>query len=548
MPSDNRIKLHFINKNRWIQAGNCYATGSAFLNGEIYSSSRLANLLSRQETFERFGNQLRALNGFFASILTYDSHVFLAVDHVRSLPLFYGIRGERIFVSDDAFWVRDQVHDNNPDDLAVAEFLLTRSVSGNDTLSASVKQVQAGEAIALTVTSDGVRKEVDRFYIFDYGNPTQQSFSELSVKSDSCLLAAFKRLAEYANGSTIVVPSGGGLDSRLILLMLKKVGYDNILAFTYGRPSYQEVSISRKVASALGIPWQFIPYSNEDWRRWYNTNEWSEYSKFASRLSSVPHLQDWPAVWELKKQGLIPENSVFAAGQACTPSDSTHRLPVEWLSMREVNADELAGRLCEAYCTLQDWSTQETEIRRQLPLKMKSVLNPPPTLTPAQAIGLFDRWWWESSWAKFIVNSVRVYEFWGYRWWLPLWDIELVHFWRALPFDQRLGRRFEKQYVRNLETNMTGKKPIPNASAYDIAPKLVGPLDKLHLRRVASRIRARREYRTHRFAWYGLIPENLYHSSFHGKENINTYLANQTIKQIFPQWKIPERLDFLTRT
>jgi len=176
---------------------------------------------------------------------------------------------------------------------------------------------------------------------------------------------------------------------------------------------------------------------------------------------------------------------------------------------------------------------------------MMSVLNPPPTLTPDQAIGYFDRWWWESSWAKFIVNSIRVYEFWGYRWWLPLWDIDVVRFWRSLPFHQRFEKRFEKQYVRNFETSLTGKEPIPDHLTHDIAPKLVSPLSKLHLRYIASRIRARREYRTHRFAWYGLIPESQYHHSFHGRENINTYLANQTIKQVYPQWKIPERLDII---
>jgi len=557
MHDHNQVKLHFMNDVPWSQVNTGYAKGCAFSNGELFAAPVLSRLFDAQNSFADFIKLLRRLNGFFAGMRVEEHFIFLAVDHVRSLPLFYAVLGRKVFVSDDAYWVREQVHDESVDELSVAELLLTRTVSGSDTLSPLVKQVQAGEAVALTVTPEGVQKESNRFYELGYAHPSEQKFEELTDRSDAYLMAAFKRLAEYAAGSTIVVPLGGGLDSRVVVLMLKRVGYHNIVSFTYGRPGNREARISQKVASALQIPWHFVPYSNQDWHRWYNSIEWSQYSKFANGLSSTPHLQDWPAVWELKRRRLIPDDSVFVPGHrpslvlSNAPSGvraGHHKLQVERLRQQAISGDELASMICEACCTLQNWSRQSAEIHRELSLKVKNVLQPPPTLTSEQAFGYFDRWSWENNFAKFMVNSIRVYEFWGYRWWLPLWDLEFVRFWRSLPRHYRFEKRFENAYVRKLEAQTTGKLAISDSSRHNVGPIIVGILNRLHLRNMARRIRARAEYNRHHFAWYGLIPEGDYHRAFHGKEDINTYLANQIVKQTFPQWKIPEGLDIIANS
>ena len=548
MSDDSRIKLHFMNDVCWSRFRTTYAKGSVFINEQLFAASQLAEILTVHSSFEDFVSALRELNGFFAVVQITDGSVFLAVDHVRSLPLFYAVRRTEVFVSDDAHWIREQVRDEEEvDELSVAEFLLTRSVSGRDTLLRSVKQVQAGEAVALIPTSEGVRMQANRFYEFDHAQTTQP-FEELMRRSDLSLTSAFRRLTAYAAGKTIVVPLGGGLDSRLIMLMLKRTGYDKVVSFTYGRPTNQESEISRKVASELGFSWIFIPYSNDLWRDWYKSKQWSEYSRFANGLCSTPHLQDWPAVWELKRKELVPPDSIFVPGHLPAPNDVGHRLPVEWLNERNISVDEMASEICKAYCTLQDWPSHKTLVEPELIRKIESILRPPAVLTPKQAIDYFDRWSWESSWAKFMINSVRVYEFWGYRWWLPLWDLEFVHFWRNLPFELRFEKRFERIYVRKLETGTTGKPAITDTSKDNLGPALVTTLKKLHLHSSARRIRARHEYDRHHFAWYGLIPEDDYKRAFHGQENINTYLANQTIKNILPNYRIPEGLDILPQS
>jgi asparagine synthase (glutamine-hydrolysing) len=215
------------------------------------------------------------------------------------------------------------------------------------------------------------------------------------------------------------------------------------------------------------------------------------------------------------------------------------------LKTDKISADGLADGICEACCTIQDWRRQSGIVQRDLLKKVKSILQLPSTLTPEQAVTMFDRWRWESTWTKFVINSVRVYEFWGYQWWLPFCDFEFIRFWGTLPFQLRLEKRFVRTYVRGLEAKTTRKTPIADTSNHVLGPIIVKALSRLRLRNLARRIRARIEYHRHHFGWYGLIPESDYRRSFHGQENINTYLANQTVKSIIPHSKIPGGLDFL---
>lgn len=69
----------------------------------------------------------------------------------------------------------------------------------------------------------------------------------------------------------------------------------------------------------------------------------------------------------------------------------------------------------------------------------------------------FECWEWQERQAKFIVNSCRVYEFWGYDWRIPLWNNEMMDFWARVPLGLRVGKRlydgflFSSQFYPDLE-------------------------------------------------------------------------------------------------
>jgi asparagine synthase (glutamine-hydrolysing) len=90
-------------------------------------------------------------------------------------------------------------------------------------------------------------------------NYLDETRRDLLPRLDKILIGIFERLIRRAQGRTIAVPLSGGYDSRLIVLMLKRLGYRNLLAFSYGLLKDEESCISRAMARSLDIQWQFIP-------------------------------------------------------------------------------------------------------------------------------------------------------------------------------------------------------------------------------------------------------------------------------------------------
>ena len=76
-------------------------------------------------------------------------------------------------------------------------------------------------------------------------------------------------------------------------------------------------------------------------------------------------------------------------------------------------------------------------------------------MNPALAAGILESWDLRERLGKFIFNSLRVYEYYGYQWRLPLMDTALMDFWEAVPLHLRVNRKLWHDYaVRYLPMNV----------------------------------------------------------------------------------------------
>ena len=344
-------------------------------------------------------------------------------------------------------------------------------------------------------------------------------------------MVAFERLISWANGRTIVVPLSGGFDSRLIVLMLKRLGYARMITFSYGRPGNKESEISREVASALGIQWEFVPYSNAAWRRWSGTEEWRAYCRTSNGLTSVPNIQDWPTIWELQRQELIPQDSVFVPGHTAGHSRHSSHVPIAWLERRTIYEKELLDSIRKTWYTLQDLS-RHRELELKLNEKMTRLLMTRRSYTQEGAVADYERWWWQEREAKFTINSVRTYDFWGYEWWLPLWDMDLVKFWSRVPFVQRLEENLHTTHIQDLEMKLL-RRNIEQWGTPSVLSVVARLLRKMRIYDHAVRRYELRQYDRHPLAWYGIMTKDEFYGSFTGKETINSYLAAKTLQSTF---------------
>jgi len=447
------VELKNTQFRNYFESENGFVTGTAFTkNGEMLSGKTLMNYVASFDSPEDLARILPDLNGFYAFAVRKRDSLIAGVDRIRSIPLFYGQRGDDFFLSDSADWVREKVGDNQMDSLAKEEFLLCGYVTGSDTLFPGVKQIQAGEAIIVGKDDKGnFYVGPQRYFRYLPTMDSHESEEEIFHQLDAVLDRVFKRLIDYADDRTIVVPLSGGYDSRLIVLMLKRFGYMNIVAFSYGKPGNKETMVSKEVAEKLEIKWEFVPYSNEQWYEWYRSPDMKDYFDMAGNLSSLPHIQDWPAVKALKEEKRIPENAVFVPGH--TPVycfQSSNRVETLWESKGSKGEECFFKTIKGAHYNLNRGNDKLHKERNSHYLKNYCFI------TKEETAAVADSWAWTERQSKFIGNSVRAYEFFGYDWWMPFWDIEFVSFYERMPYKLRLEKSLYAGYVRKEYSNQAG--------------------------------------------------------------------------------------------
>ena len=437
--------------------------GSAFHGDKLLRGRQLATVFGEAEPGpDAWVDLLSQCNGFFAIARYSTSATLVAVDRVRSIPVFYGQQGGTVFISDEADWVRQRVGDTEMEPVAREEFQLAGYVTGSDTLYPNVKQLQAGELLHIV---DGEQTELTthRWYRFTHSEPEHWSEAKLRDGLEQVAESSIRRLAEYAAGRQIVVPLSGGYDSRLIASLLKRIGYHNILTFTYGVPGNKQSKYSRRVAEALSVPWHFVEYTESKWREAWQTDERFAFQRWSSGWASLPHVQDWLAVRQLKADGIIAEDVVFCPGHTGDFIAGGH-IPDDFTLGQPVGSLDVIRSVFKNHLSLAPWDLITNRAETYWSGRVADRAEAGTIATASAAVDAYEKWEWQERQAKFIVNSVRVYEFYGHDWWLPLWDAEFVSFWQEVPLYLRKGKKWYTGYVRGLGA---AHGAHPNRSASD---------------------------------------------------------------------------------
>ena len=443
------MKLKNKQYRQYYESETGFVTGTAFTKtGQMLSGEALMNYVASFDAANNLVQTLPDLNGFYAFAVRKNGDLVAAVDRIRSIPLFYGQKSDDFFLSDTAEWVREQVGDTQMDPLAKEEFLACGYVTGPDTLFPNVKQLQAGEFLEMRPSEFDAGSNTQRYYRYVHHYPMQSITEEDLLRFHQGVMEnIIDRLIRFASGRTIVIPLSGGHDSRLIALMLKKVGYPDLVSFSYGRPGNHEADISKQVADSLGVRWEFVEYSNDLWREWYESPEMKAYFDMAGNLSSLPHIQDWPAVWAFKKEDRIPDNSIFVPGHTGDKitGSLSRSCPCIYNSSRKIN---LPQEIMNCHYNLFDWSKRKGKLYSLFEKKILEVLDSLDQY-PDQS-SAFESWDISERQPKFIVNSLRVYEYFGYEWWIPFWDKKFMDYWCWIRPENRLNQSLYIKFVDNL--------------------------------------------------------------------------------------------------
>ena len=264
------------------------------------------------------------------------------------------------------------------------------------------------------------------------------SFPALGMKN--AFDRAAIRLKESIGDAIPILPLSGGFDSRLIACILKDIGYNNVICFTFGRKTH-EVSISEKVAKILGFTWYFIDYEQLEIRDdFLEDKEFNAYFQYAARLTSMFFLQEYQAMTYLREHSLIPENSVFLPGHSGDLLGGSQFVKVFPPKLRK---NQVIKHIFHSKYIYFPVKTADAVIYKR---RIGESLGKFDGYIP---YSVFEDWDVHEKIAKFIINSSSVFTFFGFQVRFFFWDEELVDYFRCLPPEFKKYKKLYDQCLKD---------------------------------------------------------------------------------------------------
>lgn len=475
-----RIDVHVEYADRWSRHGSTFVRGRAFRDGRCHRAPELASLVDRcsPEEFERL---LTQLNGFFAVVHADGDSGYAAVDHVRSIPLFYARENGSVYLSDHAQWIKGQLEQARYDRLAESELAIAGIVSGRDTLYRDIRQLQAGELLFVDAEDAPVDWHRTRAYRYRPHSSRDASDEALRSTLDDVLESAFDRLVAVADGRQIAVSLSGGYDSRLVACCLARSAHDDVTTFSFGLAGNPEAEAGRQVAAALDLPWEFVEYSPDLWPDWFGSREQETYYRRAFNYDSLPSIGAVPALGELRRSGRLSRDAVIVSGDAITSTQE--HIPRACLRGEPMDRSAFVDEVTALQYRL--WEADEPQpLRERIGDRWEGGV-----LGGHEAAAVVEAWDWAERQSKFIVSGDE-YSHWGFDWWLPLFDRECAAFWQRVPLRHRFDKRLHRARADEMYEALTGssRDDIPAAERSGFAAWVKGTVARSPVGNIAQTV------------------------------------------------------------
>lgn len=473
-----------------------WARGSCFIGGQFVEGQKLVDAISSEcaATFESDSltaakNLIPTLNGAWAAVLTWPGgRSIAAVNRYRSIPLFYSVSKSRAAISNSVEMLIKQLNKNEVNNVSALEFLMCGYVTGSETLFDGIRQVQPGEFVELIPSPSVIETCATQYFQFMGQEDPCLSESDLEEEFESVLTSIFQKTADALAGSKVVIPLSGGSDSRLIAAMFKKVGYENVLCYTYGSAAASEVELSQRVAKALGYPWHYVEYSGAKWQKYMNSQSMIDYWLYACQGTSLPVFQELPALSELIERYKADSSWTVMpgfVGDLVAGNHTPHSIPIipDWSNPAAALAKD------KHYCL---WEVSKSSWNSSPYLQLKEKLLRTVHSADMDAQGLcwsYIEWEYRSRMSLFLVNATRIYDFMGVNWMHPIGDYAYTNFFLKVPLRYRYKKRLFINTLREriCRGNLEELAKIPRDSGpweriTDALPPEVSPRETLKSR------------------------------------------------------------------
>ena len=425
-------------------------------------------------TRQSLGSWLLSLDGHFAIIVQSRDYVFAVADRVASCPVLCARMNGGTVLSDSGPLIENrlEIGPEAIDREVSAAFALSGYTIADRTIYPSVKILEPGSLVWI---ENGVPQTES------YAKWMPRELPEASDYRPAGLQRLHERLIQKLvtslNGRPVVVPLSAGLDSRFVVSGLKEYGHKDVLCVSYGIPNNLESEVAREVARRLGYEWLFVPYTNRGFRDAYNSDGYAKFMDFADTLSSIHFVGEYLMMTRLKEFGHLNKRTVFINGQSGDFITGNH-IPGTLLDGDRIDQermDVIIAALIEKHYKI--WSSLKSEpFVRQIEGLLEREIDGLGGL-PEEAMedfGLYEHLEFVNRQSKYVIGSVRTYEYFGHEWRLPLWDVEYLDYWENAPLSAKAHQSLYKEAL--VESNWGGVWRDIDVNPNRISPRWIIPV------------------------------------------------------------------------
>ena len=426
-----------------------------WFSGHLYSHLEPRNALAAwpsggdEQKIARF---LDGLDGHFALICkSPDSNVTMAVDPVRSIPLYFAEDGSRTALAASSEDLRRSLGLTEIDaDSAVAVAMAGYTI-GVRTLFRGLEQLGPGEFL---IARSGAAPRRARYHRYSPWLVKDDDDTAYEKRLADMTLSLTERMVRQTNGRLIVLPLSAGRDSRLLVSALAEVGARNVVCFSYGFPGNHEAEAGRKISAHLGYPWHLTPFTLASQRKFLRSDLNARYQKFADSNCSTTVVHDLPAIQQLLDRGVIDRQAIVVNGNSGDYITGLHIQPPVNQGLpdmtHEQRVDVVIATILKKHFRL--WQSLATPANDQIvAAQLRSEINllGVGEVSAEQAHGLYEYLEFQDRQSKYVISRQRIYEFLDLEWRLPLWSRDYLDFWQPVPLRLKRGQSLYARMLKN---------------------------------------------------------------------------------------------------
>ncbi len=381
--------------------------------------------------------------------------VVVVSDRIGSRAVFYGT-GDPPRVSDHFGDLGSAVGGGPVPRDRELEFRMATYVSGEWTLDPSIRKARPGTVLRVDA-GGGVSSR--QYYSFrDDPQPDRYGTDRCAEWTD-VLRRAFERVRAVANGRQVVMGLSGGHDSRLIVTMLDRLGFDDVVLFTYSniQDADYDLQVAKRVVEDVGFDHLEVELTRDGVLAGHRSDLWREIVRRLGQSGmSHTHPVEMAIQEGLKSADAVEDDALRLHGHQLFGAGSF--VPRRLLGSNDsTDTGTVVDAVYEQHYDRYGFDDQAVEAvknRIERTLRAEAV----PTGGPFEAV---ERWYWRERIPNFL--TVRPLGLMGFDVWFPLVDAELLAFWNGLSRLERYDKRLYERWVDDLYRETYGGRPTTSA-------------------------------------------------------------------------------------